>query len=48
MEFKKIIIDGEEIEVALKLDDEYYEKNYSDAELENTLELEKTEDNDYE
>lgn len=37
-EIKKIIIDGEEIEIAVKLDKEYYEVNYN---LENTLNLTK-------
>lgn len=48
MELKKITIDGEELEIALKLDDEYYEKNYNEEELEQTLELEKIEDNNHE
>ena len=42
MELKKIIIDGEEVEIALKLDDEYYEKNDS-YDLEDTLEFSKIE-----
>ncbi len=38
MDIKKIIIDGEEIEIALKLDESYYEKN-NHLNLEDTLKL---------
>ena len=48
METKKIIIDGEEVEVAVKLDDEYYERNYNEEKLEKTLELEIIEDSNNE
>ena len=37
METKKIIIDGEEIEVAIKLPKEYYETNNINDNLEDTL-----------
>ena len=43
MDIKKIIIDNEEIEVALKLDDSYYEKNDNNY-LENTLNLDELKD----
>ena len=36
MELKTINIDGEDIEVAIKLDPEYYEENFD---LEDTMEL---------
>ena len=41
MELKTIIIDGKEVEIAIKLNEEYYEKN--ENLLENTLKLDKIE-----
>ena len=38
MEKKKIVIDGKEIEVAIKLDKDYFETNNMNENLENTLE----------
>ncbi len=40
MEFKKVIVDGKEIEIAVKVDPEYFE-NYmdDDSELEETKKI---------
>lgn len=41
MEVKKIVINNEEIEVALELDSNYFESNNDEVNLEDTLKLNK-------
>lgn len=41
MKVKKIVINNEEIEVALKLDSNYFESNNDEINLEDTLKLNK-------
>ena len=44
MEVKNILIDGEEYEVAIKVDKEFYETNRNDVDLEDTIQLDNLND----